>query len=80
MHSEFTSLLFESYGLDMGVIVAILKDTIITVNSMFTLVNVLRTNIEHDTHSIRPIVSLLMDILDGSRLMCMSFRDRSTYD
>lgn len=64
----------------IDVILAILKNTIITVNSMFTLVSLLRINIEHDTHSIRPIVSLLMDILDGSELKDLGVKRRSTND
>lgn len=55
------------------IIIAILRDVIITVNSMHILVMLLYTNIQHDTNSIISIASLLKDLLTGSRLSLSSF-------
>lgn len=46
---------------------ALLRDTIITVNSMAILVKLLRINIENNTNSVVFITSFLIDILNGSR-------------
>ena len=55
------------------IIIAILRDVIITVNSMHILVMLLYTNIQHDTNSIISIASLLKDLLTGSKLSLSSF-------
>lgn len=55
------------------IIIAILRNVIITVNSMHILVMLLYTNIQHDTNSIISIASLLKDLLTGSRLSLSSF-------
>ena len=55
------------------IIIAILRNIIITVNSMHILVMLLYTNIQHDTNSIISIASLLKDLLTGSRLSLSSF-------
>ena len=55
------------------IIIAILRNVIITVNSMHILVMLLYTNIQHDTNSIISIASLLKDLLTGSRLSLSFF-------